>query len=89
MCVYRLMSEYVPCGEMYVEENLHTWLKNRQTAVGVSKHQFALFVGVPSEETDIRQEGVGFFMHRHPGVSTSIDPDIQRTTQGHKRHAVS
>lgn len=54
----------------------------------MSKHQFALLGRVPSEETDIRQEGVGFFMHCDAAVRTSIDPDIQRTALGDKRHSV-
>lgn len=33
----------------WVEEKIHTWLENRQTSISVSKHQFALFGGVPSE----------------------------------------
>lgn len=77
------------CVRMCFKENFCTRLKYRQTSVCVSKDQFAFFGGVPSEETDIRQEGVGFFMHCDPGIRTSIDPDIQRTTLGDKRHSVS
>lgn len=66
-----------------------TWLKHRQAPVCVSKHQFPLLGGVPSEETDVRQEGVGFFMHRDPRIGTSVDPDVQRTALGDERHSVS
>lgn len=72
----------------WLKEDIQTWLKNGQTAVCVSKHQFAFFIGMPSEETDIRQEGMCFLIHRHPGVRASIHPDVKWATLRNKRHPV-
>lgn len=69
--------------------SIFTWLKHRQTSICMSKHQLALLGRVPSEQTDVRQEGVGFFVHCEPDFRVSIGPDIQRTSLGDKRHSVS
>jgi len=66
-----------------------TWLENRQTSIRVPEHQLALLGGMPPEKTDIREEGVGFFMHCDPGVRAPVDPDVQRTPLGHERHSIS
>lgn len=79
MCVHR----FVTCAG----GGVRTWLKDGQTPVRVSKHQFALLGGVPSEEADIRQEGVGFFVHCDSGVGPLIGPDVEGTALGDERHS--
>lgn len=66
-----------------------TWLKYGQTPICVSEHQLALLGGVPSEQTDVRQERVGFFVHCDPGLQTPVDPDVQWAALGDERHPVS
>lgn len=78
------------CGFLPYSLNVsvRTGLKNRQTSVRVSKHQPALLGGVPPEEADVRQEGVGLFMHRDPGVGAAVHPDIQRAALRHEGHSI-
>ena len=53
----------------------------------MAKHQFALLGGVPSEQADVREEGVCFFVDRDPRVGPRVDPDVQGPPVGHESHA--
>ena len=51
------------------------------------KHQLALLGGMPSEEADVREEGVCFFVDRDPSIGPGVDPDVQGPPVGHEGHA--
>ena len=55
----------------------------------MTKGNFPLFLCMPSEHADIRQEAVGVFVHSHPTVWPGDGPDEQRASVGSKCQSIT
>lgn len=88
-CHVNKMSQKLRKWKCRRSKNILTWLENRETPVHVTKHDFALLLGVPPEGADVGHEAVSVSVHGHAAVRPGDGPDEQRAPAGSKGHGLA